>query len=128
MAKYYARKKALEALEATGNNRREAGLLLRVWAETDEQLKNALVTPFLNNLCALAVQRAIAGQSGRRKPGTRRARPADNAASILDALSSSGGQTMSSVRSSAPPPPSSSARHRQAVTLLAAAFKPSDKS
>ncbi|UUX51909.1 hypothetical protein NUH88_09435 [Nisaea acidiphila] len=126
MARDHAKKKALEALEATGNNRREAGLLLRVWAEADEKLKSELVAPFLNNICALTVQSAAAGLAARRKPGTRRARPADQAASLLEAISGGGAQTMSSSRSSAPPPPASSARHRQAVTLLASAFKPTN--
>jgi len=128
MAKDLARKKALEALEATGNNRREASLLLRVWAETDEKLKAQLVGPFLNNICALAVQRAASGLGSRRKSGPRRKRPLDSAASLLEAISGGGAQTMSSTRSSAPPPPASSARHRQAMTLLASAYKPGTKS
>ncbi|MEQ8332377.1 hypothetical protein [Nisaea sp.] len=128
MAKDYAQTKALEALEATGANRHEASLLLRVWAESDEKLKSALVAPFLNNLCALAVQRALSGRAGRRKPASKRARPVDHSATLLDAISKGGAQTMSSTRSSAPPPPAGSARHKQAVTLLAAAFKPSGKS
>lgn len=128
MAKDYARTKALEALEATGNNRHEAALLLRVWAETDDKLKSALIGPFFNNLCALAVQRAISSNVARRKPVSKRARPKDNAATLLEAISKSGAQTMSSTRSSAPPPPVGSARHKQAVTLLAAAFKPGGKS
>ncbi|WP_420403227.1 hypothetical protein [Nisaea sp.] len=127
MANDHAKKKALEALEATGNNRREASLLLRVWAETDEKLKTQLVGPFLNNICALAIQSAASGLSTRRKPG-RRKRPVDNSASLLEAISGGGAQTMSSTRSSAPPPPASSARHRQAVTLLASAYKPGGKS
>lgn len=128
MAKNHAKQKALEALEATGNNRREASLLLRVWAESDEKLKADLVRPFLNNICALAVQSAAAGRATLRKPASGRKRPADNAASLLNAISGGGAQTMSSTRNSAPPPPASSARHRQAVTLLASAFKPGDKS
>ncbi len=128
MAKDYARTKALEALEATGSNRQEAALLLRVWAESDDKLKSALVGPFLNNLCALAVQRAMSSSAARRKPSSKRARPKDNAATLLEAISKNGAQTMSSTRSSAPPPPAGSARHKQAVTLLAAAFKPGGKS
>ena len=65
--------------------RREAGLLLRVWAETDDELRQGLVAPFLNNLCALAVQRAVrapepGGATGRR---LERSTQQDNAASIL---------------------------------------------
>lgn len=127
MSRNYAQKKALEALEATNGNRREAGLLLRVWSETDDKLKNALVAPFLNNICALEIQRAMAGRAARRKPQAGRAKPADHAASLLNAISGGGAQTMSSTRSAAPPPPVSSARHRQAVTLLAQAFKPTNK-
>ena len=66
MAKDYVRTKALEALEVTGKNRREASMLMRVWAETDEKLKTALIAPFLNTLCALAVQRAVPIISSRR--------------------------------------------------------------
>lgn len=127
MAKDYARTKALEALEATGNNRREASMLMRVWAETDEKLKTALVGPFLNNLCALAVQRAIPIISSRRNPASKRSRPKDNASSLLQAISKGDAQTMSSTRNTAPPPRAGSARHKQAVSLLAAAFKTSRK-
>ena len=127
MAKDYVRIKALQALEATGNNRREASMLMRVWAETDEKLKTALVGPFLNNLCALAVQRAMPRISSRRTPASKRTRPKDNASILLETISKGGTQTMSSTRNTAPPPRAGSARHKQAVTLLAAAFKSSGK-
>ena len=122
----YVRKKAEEALTATAGNRREASLLLRVWTESDEKLRKALVAPFLANLCALAVQRALSG--GRRAPRQPETRTAVDAAALLSAIGSRAAPTMSTVRpASAPPPPSSSARHRQAVSMLAAAFRPTGK-
>ena len=126
MSQKHVRAKALEALEAAGGNRREAGLLLRVWAETDDELRQGLVAPFLNNLCALAVQRAVrapepGGATGRRPE---RSTQQDNAASILSALGSRPTETMTSARpGAAPPPPAGSARHKQAVSALAAAFR-----
>lgn len=123
MAQDYVKKRAAEALAATAGNRREAGLLLRVWAESDVKLKNALVAPFLNNICALAVQRAAAGEQRKAKPASKPEGARQASADLLSAISRSSGQTMASPRSAAPPPPASSARHRQAVTLLASAFK-----
>lgn len=123
MAKDYVRTKALEALEVTGKNRREASMLMRVWAETDEKLKTALIAPFLNTLCALAVQRAVPIIGSRRPPASKRARPKDSASLLLEAISKGGAQTMSSTRNTAPPPRAGSTRHKQAVTLLADAFK-----
>lgn len=120
MSQDYVRLKAREALSAAGGNRREAAMLLRVWSETDPELKKSLVAPFLGNLCALAVQRAVApvGQQRSRQ----RVEPVDQA-SLLSAIGSREAQTMSSTRQTQAPPPRSSARHRQAVATLAAAFK-----
>ena len=120
MSQEYLKLKAREALTATSGNRREAGLLLRVWTENDPELKKALVAPFLPNLCALAIQRAVASSEGR---SARRSKPRDDAASLLSAIGSSQTQSMSSTRQDQSPPPRSSARHRQAVATLAAAFK-----
>lgn len=121
MSQDYVGTKAREALSATGGNRREAGQLLRVWAETDPELKKALIAPFLANLCALAVQRAASAE-GSRGPRSRASDPVDSA-SLLTAIGSSHAPTMSSTRQTQAPPPRSSARHRQAVATLAAAFK-----
>lgn len=122
MSQDYVRLKASEALSATSGNRREAGQLLRVWAETDPDLKKALVAPFLGNLCALAVQR-VASSSTPRPP--RKSARADSE-SLLTAIGSNLAQTMSTTRQTQAPPPRSSARHRQAVATLAAAFKKND--
>jgi hypothetical protein len=119
MSQDYVRLKAREALSATGGDRREAGLLLQVWSESDRDLKKALVAPFLANLCALAVQRAVSTGGQRR---AQRANP-NNQASLLSAIGSREAPTMSSTRQTQAPPPRSSARHRQAVATLAAAFK-----
>ena len=35
MSQEYVKKKSLEALDASGENRQEAAQLLRVWAESD---------------------------------------------------------------------------------------------
>src|SRR3546814_16012187 len=60
----YVKAKAQEALEATGGNRHEASLLLRVWAEADAKLSKALTAPLLANVAALAIQ-SVAVPSGR---------------------------------------------------------------
>jgi hypothetical protein len=122
MSQDYVRLKAQEALSATGGNRREAGQLLRVWAETDSDLKKALVAPFLGNLCALAVQRAASTST----PRSPRRSEREDSTSLLSAMGSNLAQTMSTTRQTQAPPPRSSARHRQAVATLAAAFKKKD--
>lgn len=123
MSQEYVRKKAAEALAATSGNRREAALLLRVWAEADGKLKSAITAPFLSNLCALAIQRAASsGRRTARRPAA--AATADDSANLLAAIGSRSGETMTNTRArSAPPPPASSARHKQAVATLAAAFQ-----
>jgi len=123
MSQEYLSLKAHEALTATNGNRREAGQLLRVWTENDAELKKALVAPFLPNLCALAIQRALAGSESR---SVRRSSPSDDAVSLLSAIRSPQTQSMSSTRQDQSPPPRSSARHRQAMATLAAAFKKKD--
>jgi hypothetical protein len=114
----YVRAKAQEALDATGGNRHEAALLLRVWAEADAKLYKALTAPLLANLAALAVQRAAVpnGRVGRPRAPIREAE-------LLAAIGSRGSQTMSSTRSNPSPPPQGSVRHKQAVTLLASAYR-----
>lgn len=114
----YVRAKAQEALDATGGNRHEASLLLRVWAEADARLYKALTAPLLNNLAALAIQRVSApsGKVGRQRAPIREAE-------LLAAIGSRASQTMSSNRSVASPPPQGSVRHKQAVTLLASAYR-----
>ena len=124
MSQDYVQKKSLEALEATSGNRREAGLLLRVWSESDEKLKGELIAPFLNNLCALAIQRASSRPEGRRQAKRDRQRADDDAANLLSAITSRPAASMTSTHAPvAPPPPASSVRHRQAVATLAAAFQ-----
>lgn len=125
----YVKAKALEAVEAADGNRHEAALLLRVWADADEKLYRALTAPLMANLTALAVQRATGasdghaiGGTGRKKGGKgRKSQIAE--ADLLAAIGSRRGQTMSSTRQSAAPPAQGSARHKQAVTLLASAYR-----
>lgn len=114
----YVRTKAQEALDATGGSRHEAALLLRVWAEADAKLYKALTAPLLSNLAALAIQRvaAPAARSGQ-------ARAPIPEAELLAAIGSRNGQSMSSNRSVGSPPPQGSPRHKQAVTLLASAYR-----
>lgn len=124
-AQDYVAKKALEAFEAAGGNRHEAALLLRVWADADDKLYRALTAPLMNNLAALAVQRATQSSDGHTVGAQKRKRPraAMKEADLLAAIGSARGQTMSSVRQSAAPPRQGSARHKQAVTLLASAYR-----
>lgn len=123
-AQDYVAKKAREALEASDGNRQEAALLLRVWADGDEALFRALAAPLMSNLTALAIQRVVAAD----RPGSaagraaRAAKPRIAEAEILAALGSNRGQSMTSSRT-APPPPQGSARHKQAVSILAAAYR-----
>jgi|GEM_PF-600031 len=126
----YVKAKALEAVEAADGNRHEAALLLRVWADADDKLYRALTAPLMANLTALAVQRAtgasdghaIGGGSKKPKKGKPRKQP-NTEADLLAAIGSRTGQTMSSIRQTAAPPPQGSARHKQAVTLLASAYR-----
>ena len=113
----YVRAKAQEALDATDGNRHEASLLLRVWAEADAKLYKALTAPLLGNLAALAVQRVAAPQTqvGRQRKPIREAE-------LLAAIGSRNGQSMSSTRTVGAPP-QGSVRHKQAVTLLASAYR-----
>lgn len=113
----YVKAKAQEALDATGGNRHEAALLLRVWAEADARLYKALTAPLLGNLAALAIQRAAApaARSGRSRTPIREAE-------LLAAIGSRAQQSMSSTRTIGAPP-QGSLRHKQAVTLLASAYR-----
>lgn len=119
----YVRAKALEALEASGGNRHEASLLLRVWADADDKLYRALTGPMMNNLAALAVQRASGASDGRRirQPAHRQSRSVE--ADLLAAIGSKTAQTMSSTHQAVSRPGTASARHKQAVTVLASAYR-----
>ncbi|MCR9070906.1 MAG: hypothetical protein NXI18_04235 [Alphaproteobacteria bacterium] len=126
----YVKTKALEAVEAADGNRHEAALLLRVWADADDKLYRALTAPLMANLTALAVQRATGASDGRRiggsgakKKGGKGGKQQIAEADLLAAIGSRTGQTMSSYRQSAAPPAQGSARHKQAVTLLASAYR-----
>lgn len=113
----YVKAKAQEALDATGGNRHEASLLLRVWAEADARLYKALTAPLLGNLAALAIQRVSAPASG-----VGRQRSPIRETELLAAIGSRNSQTMSSTRNVGAPP-QGSVRHKQAVTLLASAYR-----
>lgn len=113
----YVKAKAQEALDATGGNRHEASLLLRVWAEADAKLYKALTGPLLSSLAALAIQR-VAAPSGR----VGRPRTPIRETELLAAIGSRANQSMSSTRTVGAPPQGSQ-RHKQAVTLLASAYR-----
>jgi len=117
MSQEYVQKKALEAIDAAGDNRKEATQLLRVWSETDEELKRALIKPFLLNICSLAIQRVISETSEKSKT------QAPDQSSLLSAIASPETLTMSSNRQPQSPPPRSSKRHQQAIAALAASYK-----
>lgn len=116
----YAAEKARDALDASDGNKHEAALLLRVWAETDDKLFRALATPLMANLTALAIQRATAADQPQATPKKSTGRIPET--ELLAAIGSKTSQSMSSNRT-APPPPKSSARHKQAVSVLAAAYR-----
>lgn len=120
----YVRAKALEALDAAAGNRHEASLLLRVWADADDKLYRALAAPVLNNLAALAVQRAAGASDGRRisRPAGGPINP-NPETDLLAAIGSKTAQTMSSNRQAVSRPSMGSARHKQAVTVLASAYR-----
>lgn len=124
----YVKAKALEAVEAADGNRHEAALLLRVWADADDKLYRALTAPLMANLTALAVQRATGASDGHAIGGKKAAKTKKRKsqiaeADLLAAIGSRSGQTMSSNRQTAAPPQQGSARHKQAVTLLASAYR-----
>lgn len=132
-AQQYVAEKAEEALEASEGNKHEAALLLRVWADADDKLFRALAAPLMNNLTALAVQRSVSSRQGGGPAGTvpraKKRKSRNQEAELLAAIGSNRNQSMTSNRS-APPPPQGSARHKQAVSILAAAYrsKPTGKS
>ena len=68
MSRAYLTQKTKEALAACAGDRRDAALLLRAWSDGDIALREALVAPFMTNLCALAVQRVAARDAGRTAP------------------------------------------------------------
>jgi len=118
----YVAKKAREALDASDGNKHEAALLLRVWAEADDRLFKALAMPLMGNLTALAIQRATSGPVLDRPQQQRKPKERIAERDLLAAIGSKTSQSMSSSRT-APPPPQGSARHKQALSVLAAAYR-----
>src|SRR3546814_19112501 len=114
----YVKAKAQEALEATGGNRHEASLLLRVWAEADAKLYKALTAPLLANVAALAIQR-VAVPSGRKT----RSKAPIREAELLAAIGSRANQSMSSNRTAGATPPGI-LPHHPADPRLASAYPP----
>ena len=90
MSQDYVKEKALEAIEAASDDRKDAAQLLRVWSENDDELKKALIKPFLLNICSLAIQRATTDTSQKRQVSS-----SDNS-SLLSAIASPQTLTMSS--------------------------------
>lgn len=124
MSQAYLRQKAKQALTTCSGNRRDATVLLQSWAETDERLKRALVSPVMRNLCALAIQR-VAAPSAAASGGPAAADPDHAVDEMLRALGSREAHRLTSPRpAAAPPPPAGSPGHETAVRSLAAAFKP----
>ena len=75
MSRAYLTQKTKEALAACAGDRRDAALLLRAWSDGDIALREALVAPFMTNLCALAVQRVAARDAGPATPPNAPRRP-----------------------------------------------------
>ena len=117
MSQEYIKKKALEAVEAASEDHKDAAQLLRVWSENDDELKKALIKPFLLNICSLAIQRATTDMSRNRQS------PSSDPSSLLSAIASPETLTMSSNKQPQSPPPRSSIRHQKAIAALAASFK-----
>ena len=122
MSRAYLTHKTKEALAACAGDRRDAALLLRAWSDGDTVLRDALVAPFMTNLCALAVQRVATRDTAKAAPAERAL--ANQASDLLRAIGDKHAETMTSTRGRGGPPPRGSARHRQALTTLASAFKP----
>ncbi|MGB1007090.1 MAG: hypothetical protein ACPGVX_07920, partial [Thalassobaculaceae bacterium] len=85
MSRAYLTEKTKEALAACAGDRRDAALLLRAWSDGDTALRDALVAPFMTNLCALAVQR-VAARAGAASAPAERATPANQASDLLRAI------------------------------------------
>ena len=117
MSQDYVKEKALEAIEAASEDPKDAAQLLRVWSENDDELKKALIKPFLLNICSLAIQRATTDPSQKRRD------PSSDNSSLLSAIASPQTLTMSSNKQPQSPPLRSSIRHQQAIASLAASFK-----
>ena len=117
MSQDYVKEKALEAIEAASEDPKDAAQLLRVWSENDDELKKALIKPFLLNICSLAIQRATTDTSQKRRD------PSSDNSSLLSAIASPQTLTMSSNKQPQSPPPRSSIRHQKAIASLAASFK-----
>ena len=62
MSQEYVKKKSLEALDASGENKQEAAQLLRVWAESDTELKNLLIIPFYQSTHIISNEFNIKGR------------------------------------------------------------------
>ena len=108
MSQDYVKEKALEAIEAASEDPKDAAQLLRVWSENDDELKKALIKPFLLNICSLAIQRATTDTSQKRQ------NPSSDNSSLLSAIASPQTLTMSRINKPQSPPPRSSRRHHLA--------------
>ena len=122
MSRAYLTQKTEEALAACAGDRRDAALLLQAWSDGDTTLREALVAPFMTNLCALAVQRVATRDTAAAVPAERE--PDNQASDLLRAIGNKYAETMTSTRGRGGRPPRGSARHRQALSALASAFKP----
>ena len=130
MSREYLTQKTEEALAACAGNRRDAALLLRAWSDGDIALHEALVAPFMANLCALAVQRVAVQREAvhdTAKAALADREPANQANELLRAIGDKHAETMISTRGRGGPPPRGSARHRQALAALASAYKPNGR-
>ena len=91
--------------------------------EALDALFRALASPHMRNLTALAIQREVSGEQAKSSAKSTKQRSGRIAeADILAALGSRQGHAITSNRA-APPPPQGSARHKQAVSILAAAYR-----
>ncbi|GAB4172863.1 MAG: hypothetical protein OHK0024_09360 [Thalassobaculales bacterium] len=130
MSNVYLETKAREALAAAFGNRSRAAKLLARWAGEDQKLAEALLRPFLDTLCLLAVQRTEHRMARPDKPAPRpkAAVSPDLRGSAIEALASAltgrAQTTMSTTRPVRQPPQRGSMAHDAAVRALAGSFKP----
>ncbi len=111
----YVTAKVKEALEATGNNKRDAQKLLVTWAVRDQQLLLGFAKPHLKGLVADKVG-DILNKEKKKSSGKLNKKE-------IEAIAKEHGTKNEKRKHSKVPPPKSSARQASVMHKLAAAFK-----
>jgi hypothetical protein len=121
MTESYVRTKVKEALQAAGDDKREAQKLLITWAVRDQPLLLGLAKPHLKAIVASHIENALRPP---KKTETDRRDPRFSKDEI-DALIAA--RPLGEKRSPIVPPPKSSTRQASVMNQLAAAFKKKEK-